>query len=396
MPGGQAALHLADDVHHVGVTLNHHQVLDLDGAWLADAAKVIAAQIHQHHVLRPFLGIGQQIGLEVAILQFGMASGTGAGDRAQACLDPSRDWVCLDHHLGAGADQLPVAEVEEGHIRRWIHHPQAAVKLQGLLGHAGLEALAEHQLEHITSCDVVASPLHGGFKIFAAAVAGGLRRALPCGLPAQRADRRQWCRHALFQTPNTGHGVIPSGFRARRIAATEVAVGHSCDQPFHLIENQDAVHQHPDPIGRGPFRQGMRGNGGLDPADQFVTPDAEQLADRRQPREGTRLVRSECFSQHVEWIAAELIATAIAPLPLDLVIADREGPKRIAGHHAVATEGFSSLNRFQQNARRTSLSHFEPCGEGSLQVCRPAACHGDERGTSGSGLKERGAVGAEH
>ena len=73
---GQQTLHLAHDVHHVGVALDHHQLAHLDGARLADAAQVVAAQIHQHHVLGPLLGISQQLRLQGQV--FGLIGAPGA------------------------------------------------------------------------------------------------------------------------------------------------------------------------------------------------------------------------------------------------------------------------------------------------------------------------------
>src|SRR5690606_15753970 len=43
--------HRADDVHDVAVALDLHHLVDAHGADLADAAEVVAAEVHQHHVL---------------------------------------------------------------------------------------------------------------------------------------------------------------------------------------------------------------------------------------------------------------------------------------------------------------------------------------------------------
>src|SRR5207253_4810702 len=48
---------LADDVEDVRVGLDLHFLVDLDGAVLADAAEVVAAEGDQHHVLGPLLRI---------------------------------------------------------------------------------------------------------------------------------------------------------------------------------------------------------------------------------------------------------------------------------------------------------------------------------------------------
>ena len=44
----ELALERADQVHDVGVALDEHQVLHLDGAEFADAADVVAAEVDEH------------------------------------------------------------------------------------------------------------------------------------------------------------------------------------------------------------------------------------------------------------------------------------------------------------------------------------------------------------
>ena len=65
------------------------------------------------------------------------------------------------------------------------------------------------------------------------------------------------------------------------VAARQIGVGHSGDLALHLIEDQDGVHQHPDPIRGIGSSAGMNGDGGFDPLDEFVTPNAIELPKRR-------------------------------------------------------------------------------------------------------------------
>jgi hypothetical protein len=191
----QEPFHLADDVHHVGVALDHHQFCYLDAARLANPAQVIATQVHQHHVLGPLLGIGQQIRLKGPVLALVGAAGPGAGDRPQGGFD--RAWapwgagierIGLHHHLRTGADQVPAAEVEEGHIGGWVDHPQAAVELKGLAVDPGFQALAQHELEHIPGGDVFLGSHHGRLEIVAAAVAAGVELQVGAVVPIQGGD----------------------------------------------------------------------------------------------------------------------------------------------------------------------------------------------------------------
>ena len=48
-------------MHHVRVSLDLHHVGQLDRAELGHPADVVAAQVDEHDVLGPFLGIGQEL-----------------------------------------------------------------------------------------------------------------------------------------------------------------------------------------------------------------------------------------------------------------------------------------------------------------------------------------------
>ena len=51
----------ADDVGDVAVVLDLHQLGDLHAAEAADAAEVVAAEVHEHEVLGPLLLVGEQL-----------------------------------------------------------------------------------------------------------------------------------------------------------------------------------------------------------------------------------------------------------------------------------------------------------------------------------------------
>ena len=59
--GLEQALHIADDVHHMAVTLHRKRLGDLDAANLRDAANVVARQVDQHHMLGTLFRVGQQL-----------------------------------------------------------------------------------------------------------------------------------------------------------------------------------------------------------------------------------------------------------------------------------------------------------------------------------------------
>ena len=288
---GEQALDLAHDVHHMGVALDHHQLAHLDAARLADPTEIVAAQIHQHHVLGPFLGIRQQISFQLQVFGFRQAAGPGAGNGPQGGFHPAAaiaSRLGFHHHLWAGSNQVPAAEVEERHVGRGVHHPQAPVELKGIPRNGGFEPLAQHQLEYIPRGDVVAGGDHGLLKIRPAPVALGLDVGGRFVLPWQGCDpRRQGLVHARFEVPDPGGRGGIGGVRVQGpsvVVATEIGIGHRGDLALDLVKHQQAVGQHPAAIGGGPFRTGMHGHAGFNPADQFVAPEAKQLAHRGQAR----------------------------------------------------------------------------------------------------------------
>ena len=99
-------------MHDLAVALDHEALGHLDRARRRHPADVVATEVQQHEVLGPLLGIGQQLGLEGAVLGRGLAAGAGARQRPDgdaAVLEPDED-------LRAGSRQLEAAEVEEEQI----------------------------------------------------------------------------------------------------------------------------------------------------------------------------------------------------------------------------------------------------------------------------------------
>ena len=74
------AVHLRDDVHHVAVALDHHQVTDGHAAILADTTNVVAGQVHEHDVLGALLGISQKLLLQGQVFRLISPATTGASD----------------------------------------------------------------------------------------------------------------------------------------------------------------------------------------------------------------------------------------------------------------------------------------------------------------------------
>ena len=76
------AVHLRDDVHHVAVALDDHQVSDGHAAILADTTNVVTGQVYEHDVLGALLGIGQKLLLQGQVFRLIGPAAARASDGA--------------------------------------------------------------------------------------------------------------------------------------------------------------------------------------------------------------------------------------------------------------------------------------------------------------------------
>jgi len=65
-------------MHHMGIPLNHHEVCHLYGSNLCDAAQIVPAQVHEHEVLRPLLGVLEKLVCKAAVFLFRLPPGARA------------------------------------------------------------------------------------------------------------------------------------------------------------------------------------------------------------------------------------------------------------------------------------------------------------------------------
>ena len=256
-------------------------------------------------MLSTFFGVSEQLRLKTAIFQFIASPGPCSCNRSQDSADPSLIRLSLDHDLRAGSDQLPVAEIEKRHVGRWIHHAQASVEIKGGVADLRAEFLADHQLKGISSGDVLPGLENRLLEVILRSITG-CRGCVPlAGCPVERAHRGKRLGHGVFQDLDALNGIAPCGLWVGKsvVLSRQIGVGHGCNQPFHLIEDEDAVHQHPQSLRRTIPIIRMDRHRGLNPADQFIAPHPVELAERWQSRQGGRLVGRKTRAQGVEGIA---------------------------------------------------------------------------------------------
>ena len=110
----------------MAVTLDHHDVRQLDRAVTGDAPHVVAPQVDQHDMLGPFLGIGQQFLGQTPSSSSSRPRLPRAGQRTHRHLAVHD----ATHDLGRTADQRHARRAQEEHERAGIDDPQGAVDLE--------------------------------------------------------------------------------------------------------------------------------------------------------------------------------------------------------------------------------------------------------------------------
>ncbi len=132
------------------VAFDFHQVGQLNAVILGNVADVVPAQIDEHDVFGPFLGVRQQFRRQGTILGLVTASPPGARqgpDGDGPVLDPDQDFRRT-------ADQVEIVEAQKEQKRAGIEHPEHPVDVQRSSPGLKLKPLAGHDLKDIAGLDV--------------------------------------------------------------------------------------------------------------------------------------------------------------------------------------------------------------------------------------------------
>ncbi len=218
--GAEAAFEGRDQVHDVGVALDEHEVFHADGAELADAAEVIAAEVDEHDVFGDLLGVGAEALLVSEIFGLVVAAGAGAGDGT--VLDAA--FFDADEELRGGADDVAGAglggfscgvavpcpgqvQAQAKHVGRGVHDAKGAVDFEGVDAGGAVEALREDALEDVARGDVLLGALDGGEKIGRR----GSRREFEGSGEGFSFGAREWAFEQSFEFVEPGLGVVKGG-----------------------------------------------------------------------------------------------------------------------------------------------------------------------------------------
>ena len=266
---------------HVRVGLHAHELVHHDAAVLAHAPEVVAAEVHQHHVLGALLLVGEQLSGALEVSLRGVGARPRAGDRPLLGA-PAGDG---DERLGRGAGDLEVLEVEEVHVRAGIDGAQPAVDRERLDRAVRAPALARNDLVRVAGADVLL----------------GSARRRPRSPPG-----RDWTRtRPAPGVPPASAAPAPPAARARRRSSARpprrsarVLVGHHVGQHRDLVaqvvERHEHVGHHQREIGHTGVVRSRRPDGRLRRAHEVVAEQAHRAAgERRQPLERRRAPATE-------------------------------------------------------------------------------------------------------
>ncbi len=118
-------LDVRDEVHDVGVALHRHQLADLDASDPGDPPEVVPAQVDEHDVLRPLLGVLQELVGEPPVLLFVLPPPPRPGDGLEL-RDPLLE---ADHDLRRGADEVHLLEAEKEQVGRGVDVAERPVEI---------------------------------------------------------------------------------------------------------------------------------------------------------------------------------------------------------------------------------------------------------------------------
>ncbi len=159
-------------MHNVRITLRRHVLGHAHTARFGHPADIVAPEIHQHHVLGPLLGIGQEFLFERGILLPGCTPWARSGYR------PDRDHAAFQSHqdFRRSAHDMEVRHVKVEHVRRRIQCAQRTVQRQRGRAERKAHALRQHDLHDVAVEDIALGAFHRCNESLAAEFRTGLRR----------------------------------------------------------------------------------------------------------------------------------------------------------------------------------------------------------------------------
>ena len=223
-------------MHDVGKALDGHELLDLDGAVIADAAEIVAAKIDEHDVLGTLFFTGEQLLFQALIFGFVFAARLGAGDGAVENIAAAHP----HEHFRGTAHNRDIVHLQKKEIGRRVQGTQLAVNFKRLRFCLRGKALAEDNLENISCADVLLG-FADGSKVFGAAK---IRTDMQLGIFCARFLARAFVCDRLLQklagAANLAHSGVVPGTQGAAVAAS-VNISDDPEAMLDVVEGDEAV-----------------------------------------------------------------------------------------------------------------------------------------------------------
>ena len=136
---------------HVAEAAQFEQRVRLDRAGVAEAAQVVAQQVHDHQVFGAVLGVAEQGAAQGPVFHLGGAAGPGALDRLGHHVPPLNTQKALRRH----AEHRILLVPEEAGVGRRVRRHQTLEAAQGVAVPARFEALRVVDLVAVAGAQVV-------------------------------------------------------------------------------------------------------------------------------------------------------------------------------------------------------------------------------------------------
>src|SRR5579871_187725 len=137
-------------MHYVRVPLDGHELFYVNSSVLADAAQIVAAEVHQHDVFGALLFIGEHLFFQTLVFRFVFSAPTGACNRPVENVAP----LHFDQHFRRTAHNRDIVHLQKEKIGRGIQRAQLAIDFEWRRLRLCGEALADDYLKDIAGANV--------------------------------------------------------------------------------------------------------------------------------------------------------------------------------------------------------------------------------------------------
>ncbi len=349
--GPEVALHMRDQVHHVGELLHVHELRHRHGAGPADPADVVSAQVDQHDVLGALFLAALQLRFVGVVLARCRAPGPGPGDGVGG--GPAA--VDGDHRLDGRAHDLKIVQVQVIHVGRRVDAAESPVDLERVGLRAAREALGIDHLDHIARVDVLDALVDYLGVLFRREIGlnvSGHQLLSPVGSQLRRQVQRlrQPADHLVDLRRGLGVGPVN--------VTVQVDVAHHLDVVSNVVEQQQGVTEHEYRLGHSHGVGGHVGHPGLEVPDGVVG----QVAHRAAVETGQPLHRDQPVLVHLLLDGQQGV-----DLPQGLFDAGFDHLVGVGADEAIAANALPAFNAFQQE-RIWALGHLQIGGDRCFQV----------------------------